>query len=334
MDSFNFNPFARSSRRRSRRRSSRSSSEKEEKEEKSIDILLISGHGVLIDEEQIVPPNSVYLHDVHCGFLSSGVKIEQTFFEKRIPDSSSYLSSWIMNTTNSKLGKEPVLVKRPNENYYDSSISFILDYRIIGKVPEHELIDECDRIAVQKSGTYSYNMIKSLEEEHDAKARTILSCAYTDRKGKMKLLPYDYELNTYRGALKKLAKKHPDAEPFFIITKDNVREIYESSIYPTVEDLELLFDEDDDYMRYTDFRESISMYDKTVSECLESYNNRIILIPSCRGNEEIDERRMTQMQDDSFGRLNLNKDTKYFSSSSSSNKRSTRKKNNKKKTSS
>ena len=125
-----------------------------------------------------------------------------------------------------------------------------------------------------------------------------------------------------------MAKKHPNAEPFYIITKDNIREIYEHSIYPTVEDLELLFDEGEDYMRYVDFRESITMYNKKVSECLDSFKNKIFVIPSCRSNDDIDENRMMKMKGDSLeeaaNRLVLNKDTKYFSSSPRSSRRSSK----------
>jgi hypothetical protein len=317
-----------SSKRSSKRSKSRSKSHS--KEEEPLDILLISGHGELEDKKEEVPSNTVYLYDVHCGFPSTSVKMEQSFFKKKIPADASYLSSWIMNTTNDKLGTTPVLVRRPNEEYYDSEISFILDYRYINNVQEYEEIDECDRIVVQKSGIYSYNDIKSMDQVYDIKERTVLNAAYIDKRGKLQVLTYDYELKSHKGAFKKLAKKHPNAEPFYIITKDDIREIYEHSIYPTVEDLELLFDDDVDYMRYTDFRESISMYDKKVSECLESYKNRIIAVPSCRNNDDIDNPRMMQIKSDSLeeaaNRLILNEDTKYFSSSPRSSRKSSRSK--------
>ena len=307
---------------------SKSKSKSHSKEEEPLDILLISGHGELEDKKEKVPSNTVYLYDVHCGLASTSVKMERTFFKKNIPADASYLSSWIMNTTNDKLGTTPVLVRRPNEEYYDSEISFILDYRFINNVQEYEEIDECDRIVVQKSGIYSYNDIKSMDQVYDIKERTVLNAAYIDKKGIMQILPYDYELKTHKGAFKKLAKKHPNVEPFYIITKDDIREIYEHSIYPTVEDLELLFDDDVDYMRFTDFRESISMYDKKVSECLESYKNRIIAVPSCRENDTIDKRRILQIKSDSLeeaaSRFILNEDTKYFSSSPRSSTKSSR----------
>lgn len=313
------------SNKRSDKRSSKSKSKSASKEETPVDIIMVSGHGSLIDEKKKMPSDSVYLYDVHCGVLSFSKDMEDEFFKKRIPEDSTYLSSWIMNTTNDKLGSAPVLVKRPNEYYYDSEISFILDYRYIGDKQNYELIDECDKITVQKSGIYSYNQIKTMEEEFNIRNKTVLNCAYIDKKGKMKILPYDYELRTNKKALQKLAKKHPEAKPFYIITKNDLREIYEGSIYPTVEDLELFFDDDVDYMRYTDFHESLSIYDKTVSECIESYKNKIVAVPSCRSSEEIAEPRMHQIQSDSFGeaesRLILNKDTKYFSSSPRSSRR-------------
>ena len=307
---------------------SKSRSKGHSKEEEPLDVLLISGHGELLDEKEKVPSNTVYLYDVHCGFPSTSVKMEQSFFKQHISPDSMYLSSWIMNTTNDKLGLAPVLVRRPHEEYYDSGISFILDYRYLDKKQVYELIDECDRIVVQKSGIYSYNDIKSMDDEYNIKQTTVLNAAYVDKKGKLQMLPYDYELKSHKPAFKKLAKKHPSAEPFYIITKDNVREIYEHSIYPTVEDLELLFDDDEDYMRYSDFRESISMYDKKVSECLESYKTRIIAVPSCRENDEIDAVRMGNIKGDSEeeaqSRFILNEDTKYFSSSPRTSSKSSR----------
>jgi hypothetical protein len=298
------------------------------KEEEPLDILLVAGHGTMIDETHDVPSNSVYIYDVHCGFSAVGKKVEREFFKKRIPDNSAYLSSWILNTTNNKLGSANIMVKRPNEEYYDSTIDFILDFRYINKKQEYELIDECDTITIQKSGIYSYNGIKSRENDHNPNENTVLSLAYMNEKGKMKMLAYDYDLRTYKGSVKKLLKKHPDTKPFYIITKEDIIDIYEDSIYPTVEDLELLFDDDSDHMRYTDFRESISMYEKKVSECFESYKNKIIAVPSCRANDEISKRRMMRIQSDSLGdaegRLILNKDTKYFSSSSKSSSNNSR----------
>jgi len=311
-----FNKSKRNSKNNSKRNSKRNSSSS--KEEEPLDILLVAGHGTMIDETHA--SNSVYIYDVHCGFSAVGKKVEREFFKKRIPDNSAYLSSWILNTTNNKLGSANIMVKRPNEEYYDSIIDFILDYRYINKKQEYELIDECDTITIQKSGIYSYNGIKSQEGEHNPNENTVLSLAYMNEKGKMKMLAYDYELRTYKGAIKKLLKKHPDAEPFYIITKEDIIDIYEDSIYPTVEDLELMFDDDSDHMRYTDFRESISMYEKKVSECFESYKNKIIAVPSCRANDEISKQRIMQIQSDSLGdaeeRLILDKDIKYFSSSS------------------
>jgi len=133
----------------------------------------------------------------------------------------------------------------------------------------------------------------------------------------MKILVYDPVAKSY----KKSRKRHSSAEPFYIITKKDVRDIYENSIYPTVEDVEMLFDEDQDYMRYTDFHASISTYDILVNECFDGYQNSIILIPSCRGNDEIDETRMHEIQDDSNenaeSRFDMDIGVKYFSSSSS-----------------
>ena len=323
MESFEFYPFGKQ---RGKKKRSKSSSPLL-KEEEPLDILLISGHGELVDETFEVPSNSVYVYDVHCGISSVGTKVEKMFFKKRIPDNSAYLSSWILNTTTT--GDTSVLVKRPSEEYYDSLISLILDFRFINGKQEYELIDECDKIAVQKSGIYSYNTIKHLNKEYDVTERVILDYAYINDRGKMKMLDYDYDARSYKGARKRLLKKHPDTEPFYIITKKDVHDIYENSIYPTVEDLEMLFDEGEDFMRYTDFRESISMYDKNVSECFDSYKNCIIMIPSCRENYDITEARMREMQSDSNenveDRFALDSGVNYFSSSPKSSNKKTRK---------
>jgi hypothetical protein len=325
MESFEFNPFGKQ---RGKKKRSESSSPLL-KEESPLDVLLISGHGGLVDDIYDVPSNSVYIYDAHCGSSSVGTKVEKMFFKKRIPDDSTYLSSWILNTTNNKLGGTDVLVKRPSEKYYDSSLSLILDFRRIDGNQEHELIDECDKIDVQKSGIYSYNAIKHLENEYDATERVLLDYVYINDKGKMKRLDYDYDAKSYKSARKKLLRRHPNAEPFYIITKEDVRDIYENSIFPTVEDLEMLFDEGEDFMRYTDFRESISMCDIKVSECFDSYKNSIIIIPSCRENDEITKTRIREMQNDSLenveDRFVLDSGVNYFSSSPKSSNKKTRK---------
>lgn len=291
-------------------------------EESPLDILLVSGHGTLLDSKHEVPSNSVYIYDAHCGKSSIGIKLDNEFFKKRISENARYLSSWILNTTGNKLGSAHVLVKRPGEEYYDSSLSLILDFRNIDGKQEFDLIDECDKIIVQKSGVYSYNELKASGKEHKVNERVVLDYAYINEKGKMKKLTYDEELKTYKGARKKLLRRQPDADPFYIITKKDVFDIYENSIYPTYEDIELLFDEGDDYMRYSDFCESIDMYEKTVSDFFDSYKNAIIVVPSCRGNEEIDVVRLQDMQHDSLenveNRLLMGNRSDYFSSSAKS----------------
>ena len=306
METFVFNPFGndsikKKSSKQSKNKNSSSRKHLKLKEETPLDILLISGHGVLMDETFNVPSNSVYLYDSHAGFSSNGSAIERMFFKKKIPVNATYLSSWVLNTTADKLGNvENILVKRPGEKYNNSDLSLLLDFRSIDDTQEFLNIDECDIIYIQKSGIYSYDTIKTLDTDYKVSMMVVLKLIYIDEEYKITELNYDRDDKSYSKSRKLLYEKEPNAKPFYIISKEQIQHIFENSIYPTVEEVELLFGNESEVSYKKFYKKFKKKFNITVDKCFEKFHACILLIPSCRENNEIDETRLGEIQDDSY----------------------------------
>ncbi len=261
-------------------------------------IFLISAHGLLTREKAQVPDNSVYIYDSHCGVSSEGNHIERAFFKHRLPPDSGYLSFWRFDKNSTKIGGEPILKVFPEEEYYDSMMGYLLDFRHKNskQTYEDEDIDKCDTICIQKSGIYLY---EDGAKNHDIKKLTYLKYVYQGEDGELVELKRD-KSSGFKNARKSLLKTDPSAAPFYIITREDVENVYQDSIYPTVEDLLMYFDDESDFMYYRDFVPIVENWDSTIGDCFKRYctgsNGCIIVAPSCRSNENIDAHTFTSMR--------------------------------------
>ena len=275
--------------------------------ETSSPIFLISAHGLLRREKERVPDGSLYIYDAHCGASSEGNNIERAFFKQRLPPNSDYLSYWHFDKNSTKIGGDDILKVFPQEEYYDSMLGYLLDYRHIDskQTYDDEEIDDCDNISIQKSGIYLYEDIAERANKgviYNAKTRTYLKYVYYNSDGELTELKRG-KSSGYKNARKALLQNEPDASPFYIITREDVVNVYQDSIYPTVEDLLLYFDEDSDFMYFRDFVPIVENWDSTVSDCFKRYNTEsvgcIIISPSCRSNQNISEKTFMKMRNSS-----------------------------------
>jgi len=265
-------------------------------------IFLISAHGLLTRKKAQVPNNSLYIYDSHCGVSSEGSHIERAFFKQRLPPDSEYLSFWRFDKNATKIGGDNILKAFPEEEYYDSMMGYLLDFRHKNskQTYEDEDIDECDTISIQKSGIYLYDDIKDAGTVHDVKKRAHLKYVYYNSDGELIELKRD-KSSGFKNARESLLKTDPSVAPFYIITREDVERVYQDSIYPTVEDLLMYFDEESDFMYYRDFVPIVENWDSTIGDCFKRYctgsnDGCIIIAPSCRSNQTISETRFSKMR--------------------------------------
>ena len=263
--------------------------------ESPLPIFLISAHGLLTRKKAQVPDNSLYIYDSHCGVSSEGNHIERAFFKQRLPPDSEYLSFWRFDKNANKIGGDNIILKAfPEEEYYDSMMGYLLDFRHKNskQTYEDDEIDECDTISIQKSGIYLYDNGAT----YDVKKRANLKYVYYNSDGELVELKRD-KSSGFKNARESLSKNE---RPFYIITREDVERVYQGSIYPTVEDLLMYFDEESDFMYYRDFVPIVDEWDSTIGDCFKRYqpntNGCIIIAPSCRSNQNISEERFSKMR--------------------------------------